>query len=85
MQSLTIEQIIKNNEKALIFCQLSIFIAFIFVVLKLLQIKVAVFSFFQSKRKRNQIIKNFNERNELIIIIIVYALAAVELNLQKKC
>lgn len=75
----------RDGEKNLVFFAQSVSMALAYAVIKLLGIDVAVLAAWQTPVERAVIMKEFNERDKLKILLSVYAVGGIGLNFQKKC
>ena len=81
-----LSQTIRDKEKCLIFCQVPAALIFLYFIFHLLGIRVETINATQTAEERQQIIDEFNRKDsELMILIMVYAVASVGLDLQHDC
>ena len=81
-----LSQTIRDKKKCLIFCQMFDFLIFVYFVFFLLNVRIEIINAIQSVEERQRIIDEFNrKKSKLMILIMIYVVAFVELNLQYDC
>ena len=85
-QKLTIMQIIRNQNKIMIFVQISVTNVLIYVMLKLIKLKVDHINAYMINIKKQAIVNKFNKKNsKLMTLMMLYVIAAMKLNFQNDC
>ena len=79
-------QIIRNQKKFMIFVQIFVTNVLIYVMLKLIKLKIDQINAYMNITKKQVIMNRFNKKNsKLITLMMSYAIAAMKLNFQNDC
>ena len=83
---IVLSKVVRDREKAFVFCQTPASTLLIYTALKLKNIDVVLLATHQPDRERRRMIDEFNFNSERkMVLVTVYALASTGLNLQKDC
>ena len=79
-------QVIRDREKALIWCQLPAATVLLYAIFRMLRIDVVVITAHQKPEERDRIIDRFNgDDDSAMVLIMTYAVGSTGLNLQHRC
>lgn len=79
-------QVVRDQEKAGVFCQLPGTSLYVYTMLRLAGIKAILLASYQTEAEREQVIQVFTENpTEAMVLVSVYSLSAIGLNLQPLC